>query len=53
MPFSRLILVIQLKKTDYDTSIDEIEEKLLDHNDKYITTQEINNLKSENFAARL
>ena len=43
-----LILVI------YDTKIGEIKKKILDHNhDKYITTQEFNNLRPGNFAARL
>ena len=34
-----------MKKTDYDTKVTEIEEKLTDHDhDKYITTPEFNNL---------
>ena len=46
---------IQSKKTDYDTKIGEIDKKIIDHdhNDKGITTQEFNQLKSENVAARL
>ena len=45
MLFRLLILVIQSKKTDYDTKIGEIEKKILDHNHtKYITTQELNKL---------
>ena len=46
---------IQSKKTDYDTKIGEIDKKIInhDHNNKGITTQEFNKLKSENFAARL
>ena len=43
-----------VKKTDYNTSISEIEKKLTDHNhDKYITTPEFNKLTAETFAARL
>ena len=39
------------KKTDYSTKINEIETDVTDHNnDKYITTQKINTLTSENFA---
>ena len=44
-----------VKKTDYNTKINEIENKITtdhDHN-KYITTQEFNKLTSENFSARL
>ena len=49
-----LILVIQLKKIDYNTKLIEIEENITDHDhNKYITTQEFNKLTSENFAARL
>ena len=40
-----LKLVIQLKKADYDTKIEETEKKILDHNhENYITTQEFNKL---------
>ena len=47
------MLVIQLKKTDYNTKINEIE-KVTDHNhDKYKTTPKFNKLIAENFAARL
>ena len=43
-----------VKKTDYNTKINEIEKKITDHDhDKYITTPEFNKLTSENFAARL
>ena len=44
MLFRVLILIIQLKKTDYDTKISEIEKKItdLDRNNNYITTQEFN-----------
>ena len=43
-----------IKKTDYNTKICEIGNKITDHNhDKYITTQKVNNLTSENFTARL
>ena len=48
------MLVIQLKKTDYNTKINDIEKKITDHNDdKYITTPEFNKLTVENFAGRL
>ena len=49
------MLVIELKKADYNTKISEIENKIItDHDhDKYITIQEFNTLTSENFAARL
>ena len=42
-------------KTDYNTKTSEIEIKITsDHDhDNYITTQEFNQLKSENFIARL
>ena len=43
-----------VKKIDYDTQISEIEKKLdYDDSNKYITTQEFNNLTSENCEARL
>ena len=43
-----------VKKTDYDTKINELEKKLTDHKrDKYITTPECNKLTAENFASRL
>ena len=43
-----------VKKSDYNTKINEIEKKITDHDhDKYITTQEINELTSENFVTRL
>ena len=49
-----------VEKTDYDTKISEIEEKVTDHDhdadhdhDKYITTLELNKLTTENFAGRL
>ena len=43
-----------VKKTDYDTNVNEIEKKIIDHNrGKYITTSEFNELTAENFAARL
>ena len=41
-------------KPDYDVKITEIEKKLTDHNhDKYITTQELNNLAADVFNAKL
>ena len=49
-----LVLVIQSKKTEYNTKFDEIEKKITYHNqDKYITTPEFNGLTSENFTTRL
>ena len=43
-----------VKKTDYDTKITEIENKLNNHNhDKYITTREFNTLTADVFNARL
>ena len=48
------MLVIQLKKTDYKTKINKIQNKISDHDhDKYIATQEFNRLTSENFTTRL
>ena len=48
------MLVIQLKKTVYNTKITEIENKLIDQNhDKYITTPDFSKLTAENFPARL
>ena len=42
-----------MTKTDYNTKISEIENKLNNHNhDKYITTPEFNNLAAEFFTAR-
>ena len=47
------MLVIQLKKTEHNTTVTEIENKLTDHNhDKYITTSEINTLAADVFNAR-
>ena len=49
-----LVLVIWLKKADYNTKIIEIEKKLNNHNhDKYITTPEFNKLAAIVFNARL
>ena len=44
-----------VKKTNYNTKINETENKIAtDHDhDKYITTHEFNKLTSENFTARL
>ena len=48
------MLVVWLKKADYQSKFTEIENKLTDHNnDKYITTSEFNKLTVENFSARL
>ena len=49
-----LILVIQLKKTDYKAKISEIKNKKNDHDHaKYITTQVFNKLTADTFTARL
>ena len=49
-----LVLVIQLKKTDYNTKISELEKKRTNHNhDKYITTPKFNNLAADVFNVRL
>ena len=54
MLFRLLILVIQSKKTDCNTKINQIEKKITDHDhNKYITTKEFNKLTSENCDARL
>ena len=43
-----------VKKTDYNTKVTEIENKLNNHNhDKYITALEINTLAEDVFNARL
>ena len=43
-----------VKKTDYNTRINEIEKKTTDHNhDKYITTPEFNKFTTEIFDSRL
>ena len=48
------MLIIQLKKTDYNTKVTEIENKLNNHNhDKYITTPEFNTLAADVFNVRL
>ena len=48
------MLIIQLKKKDYNTKVAYIENKLNDHNhDKYIDTQEFNELAADVFNARL
>ena len=49
------MLVIQSKKTDYNTKISEIENNVTtDHDhDKYITTQEFNKLPPEHSTAKL
>ena len=48
------MLVIQTKKTDYNTKISEIGKKIIDnHHDKLMTTPEFNKLIAEHFAARL
>ena len=48
------MLAIWLKKTDYNTKVTEIENKLNNYNhDKYITTPEFNTLAADVFYARL
>ena len=48
------MLVIQLKKTGYNTKITDVESKLNNHNhDKYITTPEFNKLAADVFNARI
>ena len=48
------MLVIQSKKTDYNTKINKIEKKITDFNhDRYTTTPEFNRFTAEIFAARL
>ena len=48
------MLVIQLKKNDYNTKIREIEKKITQHGlHKYISTPKFNKLITEKFSARL
>ena len=48
------MLVIKLKKTNHNTKITEIENKLTNHNhDKYIDTQEFNKLAADVFNTRI
>ena len=48
------MLVALLKKTDYDTKVTEIENKLNNHNhDQYIDTQEFNKLAADVFNVRI
>ena len=43
-----------LKRTEYNTKINEIEKKISDHShDKYVASPEFNKLTAENFASRL
>ena len=43
-----------VKNADYNTKINEIEKKIIDHDDdEYITAQEFKKLTVDNFAARL
>ena len=53
--FLTIISVSNLvKKTDYNTKVNEVNKKITDHNhDNYITTPEFNKLTAKNFAARL
>ena len=49
-----LALVIKLKKTDYNTKITGIENKISNHNhDKYIDTSEFNKLTVDVFNTRI
>ena len=48
------MLVVLLKKWDYNTKVTDIENKLTDHNhDKYIATSEFNKLAADVFNARI
>ena len=48
-----LLLVLLVKKTNYNTKITETEEKLTDHNHvKYVTISEVDKLSVEFFDAR-
>ena len=48
------MLVVLLKKSDYNTKVTDIENKLTDHNhDKYIATSEFNKLTADAFNASL
>ena len=48
------MLVVQLKKTNYEKGISELEKKITDNNhDKYVTTAELNTLAADFFNARL
>ena len=42
-----------IKKTDSNTKISEVKNKITADHDQYITTQEFNKLTLENFATRL
>ena len=54
MKIKCLALAVWLKKTEYDTKVTEIENKLNNHNhDKCITTPEFNSLAADAFNARL
>ena len=54
LTFSNLNFSSLVKKIDYDTKVNKIENKITDHkHDKYITTLELNKLTAKNFAARL
>ena len=48
-----LVLVIQSKKTEYNTKINKIDKKITDHNhDNYVTTPEFNNFAKESLNLR-
>ena len=49
-----VVLVIQLKKIDFNTKLTKIKKKITNHNhDKFITITEFNRLTTGNFASRL
>ena len=49
-----LVLVIQLKKIDFNTKLTKIKKKITNHNhDKFITITEFKRLTTGNFASRL
>ena len=51
---NKIHVINLVTKTDYDTKITEIENKLNDHNqDKYIDTQEFNKLAADVFNMRI
>ena len=54
MKIRYLALVIWFKKTDYNTKVTEIENKLSNHNhDKYIDPSEFNKLATDVFNAKI
>ena len=50
----KCLILVTLKKTDYNTKVTEIENKLNNHNhDKYIDTPEFNKLAGDVFSVQL